>query len=456
MPKNTARKNAAGSLDPSDPLRQSYSEARWIIVKGARTHPVKPSADGHGASNPSDPLRPSFSEARWIIVKGARTHNLKNITVEMPRNKMIVFTGLSGSGKSSLAFDTIFAEGQRRYVESLSAYARQFLNTMQKPDVDEIIGLSPAISIDQKSASRNPRSTVATVTEIYDYLRVLYARLGRPHCLVCQREIQKLSPEEMLGIVSERVQQALVSAKKKKTALIITAPVVRGRKGEYYQLLYNALSRGFAEIFLDGERKSLRQQILLSKNKKHDIDLIVDELPLLEFEKFPQTSGERLSEAVQRSLEESDGLVNIHIGSESLVLSSKFSCPNDGFSYPEVEPRLFSFNSPYGACAACNGLGTKHFFGDEVCEVCQGSRLREEALHIRICGKNIVEVTAMMIEEARRFFDTLKLSEREKQIASVVLREIAGRLQFLLNVGLNYLTLNRRGEKPSAGGGPCG
>ncbi|OGI14377.1 MAG: excinuclease ABC subunit A [Candidatus Moranbacteria bacterium RIFCSPHIGHO2_01_FULL_54_31] len=389
--------------------------------------------------------------SQWIIVKGARTHNLKNITIEMPRNAMIVFTGLSGSGKSSLAFDTIFAEGQRRYVESLSAYARQFLNTMQKPDVDEIVGLSPAISIDQKSASRNPRSTVATVTEIYDYLRVLYARLGRPHCLVCDREIQKLSPEEMLGIVSERVQQALVSAKKKKTALIITAPVVRGRKGEYYQLLYNALSRGFAEIFLDGERKSLRQQILLSKNKKHDIDLIVDELPLLEFEKFPQTSGERLSEAVQRSLEESDGLVNIHIGSESLVLSSKFSCPYDGFSYPEVEPRLFSFNSPYGACAACNGLGTKHFFGDEVCEVCQGSRLREEALHIRIGGKNIVEVTAMMIEEARRFFDTLKLSEREKQIASVVLREIAGRLQFLLNVGLNYLTLNRRANTLSGG-----
>ncbi|MBP9728074.1 MAG: ABC-ATPase UvrA, partial [Candidatus Moranbacteria bacterium] len=386
-----------------------------------------------------------------IIVKGARTHNLKNITVAMPRNAMIVFTGLSGSGKSSLAFDTIFAEGQRRYVESLSAYARQFLNTMQKPDVDEIIGLSPAISIDQKSASRNPRSTVATVTEIYDYLRVFYARLGRPHCLTCDREIQKLSPEEMLQIVSEKVHTALASPKKKKETLIITAPVVRGRKGEYYQLLYNALNKGFSEIFLDGERKSLREQVILSKNKKHDIDFIVDELPLIEFEKFPETSKERLSEAVQRALEESDGLVQVHMGKEKLVLSSKFSCPYDGFSYPEVEPRLFSFNSPYGACEACNGLGTKHFFGEDACEVCHGTRLREEALHILIGGKNIVEITQMMIEETKDFVDGLKLSERERQIASVVLREIGGRLQFLLDVGLNYLTLGRRANTLSGG-----
>lgn len=386
-----------------------------------------------------------------IIVKGARTHNLKNITVEMPRNSMVVFTGLSGSGKSSLAFDTIFAEGQRRYVESLSAYARQFLNTMQKPDVDEIVGLSPAISIDQKSASRNPRSTVATVTEIYDYLRVLYARLGRPHCLLCDREIQKLAPEEMLIIVSDKVQEALKNAKKKKETLIITSPVVRGRKGEYYQLLYNALNKGFSEIFLDGVRKSLREQVILSKNKKHDIDFIVDELPLEEFKKFPQTSEERLSEAVQRALEESDGLVQIHIGKEKLVLSSKFSCPYDGFSYPEVEPRLFSFNSPYGACEACNGLGTKHFFGDEPCEVCHGTRLREEALHIMIGGKNIVEVTTMMTAEAKQFFDGLELSERERQIASVVLREVGGRLQFLLDVGLNYLTLDRRANTLSGG-----
>ncbi|MFZ2299867.1 MAG: excinuclease ABC subunit UvrA [Candidatus Moraniibacteriota bacterium] len=389
--------------------------------------------------------------SEWIVVKGARTHNLKNITVEMPRNSMVVFTGLSGSGKSSLAFDTIFAEGQRRYVESLSAYARQFLNTMQKPDVDEIVGLSPAISIDQKSASRNPRSTVATVTEIYDYLRVLYARLGRPHCLICDREIEKLAPEEMLLIVKERVEQALADAKMRKQNLIITAPVVRGRKGEYYQFLYNALSRGFAEIFLDGQRKSLRERVLLSKNKKHTIDFIVDELPLEEFKKFPETSQERLSEAVQRALEESEGLVDVRIGGESVVLSAKFSCPYDGFSYPEVEPRLFSFNSPYGACAACNGLGTKHFFGTDACEVCHGTRLREEALHVKIGGKNIVEVTAMMTEDAKDFLDGLKLTARERQIASVVLREVGSRLQFLLNVGLNYLTLDRRGNTLSGG-----
>lgn len=389
--------------------------------------------------------------SEWIVVKGARTHNLKNITVSLPRNKMTVFTGLSGSGKSSLAFDTIFAEGQRRYIESLSAYARQFLNTMQKPDVDEIVGLSPAISIDQKSAGRNPRSTVATVTEIYDYLRVLYARLGRPHCLVCERDIEKLSLEEMLNIVAKRVKEARADAKNKKQNLIITAPVVRGRKGEYYQFLYNALGRGFVEVVLDGERKSLRERIIISKNKKHDIDLIVDELPLDEFEKFPETSGERLSEAVGRALEESEGLVRVHIGTKNFVLSSKFACPYDGFSYPEVEPRLFSFNSPYGACEACNGLGTKHFFGDESCEVCGGSRLRKEALSIFVGNKNIVAVTEMTTEEAKKFFDTLKLTKREKQIAAVVLREINSRLQFLLNVGLNYLTLDRRANTLSGG-----
>ncbi len=386
-----------------------------------------------------------------IIVRGARTHNLKNITVEMPRNAMVVFTGLSGSGKSSLAFDTIFAEGQRRYVESLSAYARQFLNTMQKPDVDEIVGLSPAISIDQKSASRNPRSTVATITEIYDYLRVLYARLGRPHCLVCDREIEKLSTEEMFRVVSERVHQASAGSKKSKRSLIIASPVVRGRKGEYYQLLYTLLSKGFAEVLLDGKRKSLREQIILSKNKKHDIDALVDELSLDEFAKFPQTSNERLSEAVERALEESDGLVKIILDDETFVLSAKFACPYDGFSYPEVEPRLFSFNSPYGACEACNGLGTKHFFGDEPCDKCHGSRLRQEALHVKVGGKNIVEVTGLTTGEAKKFFDTLKLTKREQEIAPVVLREIAGRLQFLLDVGLDYLSLDRRANTLSGG-----
>ena len=389
---------------------------------------------------------PPYTPSEWIEVRGARTHNLKNIDVDMPRNRMVVITGLSGSGKSSLAFDTIFAEGQRRYVESLSAYARQFLNTMQKPDVDEIRGLSPAISIDQKSASRNPRSTVATVTEIYDYLRVMFARVGEPHCLTCGRKIEKLSSEEMRELVRERVRKT-----KRSGSLTITAPVVRGRKGEYYQLLYAALNKGFAEILLDGKRHSLREQILLSKNKKHDIDLIVDEIPLGEFKQFPETSEERLSEAVERALEESDGLVKVILGEESTLLSSRFSCPYDGFSYPEVEPRLFSFNSPYGACQACNGLGTKHFFGDDPCETCQGSRLREEALHILVGGKNIVEITALPTGDAERFLATLELSPREQQIASVVLREIGSRLRFLLNVGLDYLTLDRRANTLSGG-----
>lgn len=398
------------------------------------------------------PLRKkSVGPVDEIIVKGARTHNLKNITVSMPRNKMVVFTGLSGSGKSSLAFDTIFAEGQRRYVESLSAYARQFLNTMQKPDVDEIVGLSPAISIDQKSASRNPRSTVATVTEIYDYLRVLYARLGRPHCLECGREISKLSSEEMLAVVKEKVHTLLNDPQKQDLPVMVLAPVVRGRKGEYYQMLYHALARGFTSIYLDGQRKSLREQVVLKKNFKHNIDLIVDEFLARDFKQYATDTEVRLSESVQKALEEAENIVKIRIGEEEFLLSAKFTCPYDGFSYPEVEPRLFSFNSPYGACQACNGLGTKHFFGDEPCEVCNGTRLREEAQHILVGGKNVIDLTKLTTEAAYDFFIELDLTEREQQIAAVVLREIESRLQFLLNVGLNYLTLDRRANTLSGG-----
>jgi len=391
--------------------------------------------------------------SEWIVVSGARTHNLKNISVSMPRNRMIAFTGLSGSGKSSLAFDTIFAEGQRRYVESLSAYARQFLNTMQKPDVDEITGLSPAISIDQKSAGRNPRSTVATITEIYDYLRVLFARLGRPRCLVCGREIVKLAPDEILGLVGEMAKAEIAVHKTltKSDTILLSAPVVHGRKGEYYQLLYDALGKGFAEAVIDGKRHSLREQIVMAKNKKHDISLVVDEIPLREFEQFPQSSEERLREAVDRALEEAEGVIGITIGGKDRVLSSKYSCPYDGFSYPEIEPRLFSFNSPYGACPACNGLGTKHFFGNEPCEVCHGSRLREEALYVYVGGKNIVELTSMTIADAKAFFDGITLTERERQIAAVVFREIGNRLEFLLDVGLEYLTLDRRANTLSGG-----
>jgi len=226
---------------------------------------------------------------------------------------------------------------------------------------------------------------------------------------------------------------------------------VRGRKGEYYQLLYDALGKGFSEAVIDGVRHSLREQIVIAKNKKHDIDLVVDEILLSEFVRFPKTSEERLREAVDRALAESEGMLRTYLPEGERIYSSKYSCPYDGFSYPEIEPRLFSFNSPYGACQACNGLGTKHFFGNEPCDVCHGTRLREEAMHVLVGGKNIVELTSMTIRDAKDFFDTLELTERERQIAAVVLREIGSRLDFLLDVGLDYLTLDRRANTLSGG-----
>ncbi len=396
-----------------------------------------------------------------IKIKGARTHNLKNIDLEIPRNKLVVFTGLSGSGKSSLAFDTIFAEGQRRYVESLSAYARQFLHQMQKPDVDEIEGLSPAISIDQKTRSNNPRSTVATITEIYDYLRVLFARVGKPHCLVCGKEIKKLSHSEIINLVEDKITSATSTSTVK-----IYAPLIRGRKGEYYQLLYDLLDKGYAKVLVDGKLKRLREQIILSRHKKHNIDVLVDEIEIADLKKLPQlrerekendSALRRLNEAVGRALDESDGLVRVILDSDSdqeeinLIFSARFACPDDGFSYPEIEPRLFSFNSPYGACPTCHGLGTKHLFGNEACSDCQGARLRPEALQVLIGRKSVVEAVALSIGEAFDFFQKLQLTKKEQEIASVVLREIKARLKFLLDVGLDYLTLDRRANTLSGG-----
>ena len=403
--------------------------------------------------------------ADWISVKGARTHNLKNISVDMPRGVMTVITGLSGSGKSSLAFDTIFAEGQRRYVESLSAYARQFLNQMQKPDVDEITGLSPAISIDQKSRSNNPRSTVATVTEIYDYLRVLYARAGQPYCVNHDVPIEKLSKEEMIRLIMERIsarsagkEGEVMGVAVDKTAVTIFAPVVVGRKGEYYQLLYDLLGKGYEKVFVDGKPHMLREKIVLDRNKRHDIDAVVDSIYVSEFARNLSAARERLSEALELALKEADGLVKIgHADGTIETMSAKFICPDCGMSFPEVEPRLFSFNSPYGACPDCNGLGTKSLFSDEPCPTCEGKRLRPEALRVYLKGKgkglgtNVVDFTNFSIRDAKDFLDGIELSELRREIAEPIIREITSRLEFMLNVGLDYLTLNRSAATLSGG-----
>lgn len=398
-----------------------------------------------------------------IIIRGAREHNLKNINLELPRDKMIVFTGLSGSGKSSLAFDTIFAEGQRRYIESLSAYARQFLGKLDKPDVDEIEGLSPAISIDQKSHSHNPRSTVATITEIYDYLRVLFARVGIPFCPRCGTEIKRMTNEEIVDIAASisnpstrlRVGGESNRTTKKQMAdknLVILAPVVRGRKGEYYQMLYDFLNSGFREVRVDGELRSLRDRLELSRYKAHSIDLVVDRLPSgLNF--HDKDNRLRLSEAIENALKYGHGVVTI-ITDKEVSLSAKFTCPNDGFSFPEIEPRLFSFNSPYGACPACHGLGTEDIWSEKICPTCAGKRLREESLSVLIENKNIASVVAFSIGEAYDFFSKFEdklLDESVKKnhesiftVAEVPLREIKNRLKFMIDVGLEYLTLERK------------
>ncbi len=419
--------------------------------------------------------------SEWLAIVGARTHNLKNISVKLPRGAMTVITGISGSGKSSLAFDTIFAEGQRRYIESLSAYARQFLKQMAKPDVEEITGLSPAISIDQKSRSNNPRSTVATITEIYDYLRVLYARAGQPYCTHHDVPIKKLSKEEMIQVAMRAVfkkdtdgdgsgvavgapatrapRQGSLQDAFDKNAITIYAPVVVGRKGEYYQLLYDLLGKGYEYVIVDGKKKFLREKIVMDRNKRHNIDAVVDSISLKEFERTPDSARERLSEALEIALKETGGLVTIaRADGTTQTLSAQFICPQDGMSFPEVEPRLFSFNSPYGACQTCNGLGTKSLFSEEVCPDCNGARLRKEALRVYLkqsgvegLGKSIVDFTNLSIADAKEFIDNLELSDMNLEIAFPIVREIESRLRFLLDVGLEYLTLNRSAATLSGG-----
>lgn len=381
-----------------------------------------------------------------IIIQGAREHNLKNVSLEIPRNKLVVFTGLSGSGKSSLAFDTLFAEGQRRYIESLSAYARQFLGRLDKPDVDEIEGLSPAISIDQKSHSANPRSTVATITEIYDYLRVLFARAGTPHCPECGHEIKKMTSEEIVDIAIGISRKNL-----KKRNIVVLATVVRGRKGEYYQMLYDFLNAGFSEVRVDGIYYSLRDRIELARHKAHTIDLLVDRIPAgMDFR--VKENRLRLAEAIETALKYGHDVVTI-VTDEEISLSTKFTCPRDGFSFPEIEPRLFSFNSPYGACPICHGLGTESLWSDKICPECEGKRLRKEALSVLVKGKNIASITSLAIEDSYLFFGSLQESKNKtfSDIAEVPLREIKNRLSFLIDVGLEYLTLDRRAGTLSGG-----
>ncbi len=372
-----------------------------------------------------------------IIIRGARMHNLKNINLEIPHNKLTVITGLSGSGKSSLAFDTIFAEGQRQYVESLSPYMRQFLGQKKPADVDEIIGLAPSISIDQKALSHNPRSTVGTLTDIYDYLRILFARIGEVYCPICGHKIEKLSLEEMIDIIISRKVGD-------KDFVVILSPIVMDRKGEYYQMLYDYLKLGYGEARVDGNMKSLREKILLDPKKKHSIDLVVDKVLL--------SDESRLFEAVESSLSYSKGLVIVQINKEEFLLSSNWTCPNDNFSFPEVEPRLFSFNSPHGACSQCYGLG-KVGFTDKICDKCNGKRLKDEALSVRIGKYNIAEVCALTTDKAIEFFNHFrdKMTRRQHEIADPVINQIIARYEFLLKVGLNYLSLEREAETLSGG-----
>ncbi|MGJ7036232.1 excinuclease ABC subunit UvrA [Anoxybacillus eryuanensis] len=485
-----------------------------------------------------------------IVVKGARAHNLKNIDVVIPRNKLVVLTGLSGSGKSSLAFDTIYAEGQRRYVESLSAYARQFLGQMDKPDVDSIEGLSPAISIDQKTTSRNPRSTVGTVTEIYDYLRLLFARIGRPVCPTHGIEITSQTIEQMVDHLMQYPE---------RTKMQILAPIVSGRKGTHVKTLEEIKKQGYVRVRVDGELRDVSEDIVLEKNKKHSIEVVIDRIMMKE------GIQSRLADSLETALKLADGKVLVDvIGQEELLFSEHHACPHCGFSIGELEPRLFSFNSPYGACPSCDGLGAKlevdldlvipnkeltlrehalapwepqssqyypqlletvcrHYgidmdipvkqlskqqldlllygsngekiyfryendFGhvretyvefegvvrnverryrettsdyvreqmekymtEQPCPTCHGNRLKKESLAVFVGGKHIGEVTAMSVNEALTFFETLQLTEKEQKIAHLILREIVERLGFLKNVGLDYLTLNRAAGTLSGG-----
>ncbi len=381
---------------------------------------------------------------KYINIKGAREHNLKNIDLKIPRQAVTVITGPSGSGKSSLAIDTIYAEGQRRYVESLSAYSRQFLEQLQKPDVDFIEGLSPSIAIDQKTVSRSPRSTLGTITEIYDYLRVLYTRLGTAFCYNCGSEIStQEAGDVMQGIL----------ALPEGTRIQVLAPIVKDRKGNYRKELQEMRNEGFVRARIDNEMADLTQEIILEKKKRHTIEIVIDRLII-------RGGIERqLKEAVDTAFKYSDTVVaNLLKDNKDILFSTTTACQKCGISYPEISPRFFSFNSKAGACPTCNGLGFRDISEDSLepggqrfCRACKGFRLRREALSVKFGEIHIGELSRMSVNEALSFLERLKLTERERIIASRILKEVNDRLSFLVKVGLGYLTLDRPSLSLSGG-----
>lgn len=420
-----------------------------------------------------------------IIIRGARQHNLKNIDLDLPRNQMIVITGLSGSGKSSLAFDTIFGEGQRRYVESLSAYARQFLQMMEKPDVDSIEGLSPAISIEQKTITRNPRSTVATVTEVQDYLRLLFARLGVPHCPNCNIPIESQTLDQIVSRIEEQ---------KPGTSVHILAPIIRERKGEYRKELEDAARKGYSWVRIDGKLLSLDGPIRLERHQLHTIELVVDRFPI-----DSRIGHDRIRGSAEQALKVGKGDLVLLAKDREQLFSINRACPKCGFNFPELEPRFFSFNSPLGACPECDGIGEvgsaansyrraeknaeevmissaasarELYYSptsdalaqwqvaeDElieegetrVCPRCQGARLRREALSVLISGSNIATVMGLSVTEAEQLFQSWKFGEQESLVSTPILKEIREKLGFLTRVGLDYVSLDRRIATLSSG-----
>jgi excinuclease ABC subunit A len=372
----------------------------------------------------------------FIVIKGAREHNLKNIDLSIPRDALTVITGPSGSGKSSLAIDTIYAEGQRRYVESLSAYARQFIEQLRKPDVDYIEGLSPSISIDQKTVNRSPRSTVGTITEIYDYLRVLYTRIGRQYCYNCGSPISKQGSADIINSIMSLSEGSRIQ---------ILSPIVRERKGEYRKELQKMRREGFIRARIDGEMMDLTQDISLKKQKRHTIEIVIDRLII------KRGIERQLKDSIEAALGYSDiVMINLLAEKRDILFSKTAVCPRCGISYPEVNPMFFSFNSRQGACPGCNGLGFENLDEDSTeldeyryCRLCHGFRLRKEALGIKIQDMNIGEVAKLSVKEALHFIGILDLTDREKEIASRVLKEVRDRLLFMEKVGLDYLTLDR-------------